>query len=176
MARNLEALFSYLDGLKSRPPLEELEGWLRHIDLRLSDLSDWVRFGEQNYKRNLVRAGQFYHLWVLCWRNGQRSPIHDHANSACAVRVLKGTATVTTFVKAPNGHVYATGSAEHPPGTVMCNLDDDMHQVSNLQANNEDLITLHVYTPPLLRMGTYSIMDALRGEDVWLVMSDGAGI
>src|SRR5262249_41131889 len=51
--------------------------------------------------------------------------------------------------------------------SFILNEDGDMHQVSNLQAGNAELITLHVYAPPLLRMGTYSIMDTSRGEDVW---------
>ena len=52
---------------------------------------------DRSYQRNLVRAGERYHLWVLCWGNGQRSPIHDHTGSACAVRIIEGTATVTLF-------------------------------------------------------------------------------
>src|SRR5205807_7632445 len=46
-------------------------------------------------------------IWVLCWRNGQRSPIHDHRGSSCGVRVLRGTMTETQFAFAPNGHVKA---------------------------------------------------------------------
>jgi DMSO/TMAO reductase YedYZ molybdopterin-dependent catalytic subunit len=84
------------------------------------------------------------------------------------VRVLRGTATITDFAFAPNGHVKALGSRDCPPGTVIGSQDDDLHQVSNLQASSADLVTLHVYTPPLLRMGTYSLTDRTRGEDVWI--------
>src|SRR5262249_14937743 len=37
-----------------------------------------------------------------------------------------------------------------------------------LQAGNADLVTLHLYSPPLLRMGTYSLLDPHRGEDIWV--------
>ena len=175
MASKLDALFAYLDELGRRPPLEELAALLRRLDLGRADVSGWVRFADSTYQRNLVRAGECYHIWVMCWRNGQRSPIHDHTGSACAVRIIAGTATVTEFKRAANGLIMAVGSEEFPPEHVMVSADDDLHQVSNLQAGNADLITLHVYTPPLLRMGTYSITDSTRGEEIWECIG-GAGI
>jgi DMSO/TMAO reductase YedYZ molybdopterin-dependent catalytic subunit len=168
MSAKLDTLLDYLDGLRGRPMMNVLADKVRQLDLRREDYAGWVRFNDHHYQRNLVRAGQWYHLWVMCWRNGQRSPIHDHAGSACAVRVLEGTATVTNFARAANGHVKATGSVDLPAGSVVTSSDDDLHQISNLQAGKADLVTLHVYTPPLLRMGTYSILDAGRGEDVWV--------
>lgn len=167
MTSKLDALLDYLDSLHGRAPLKEIALRLKQLDLTRADLAAWVKFSDQTYQRNLVRAGPWYHLWVMCWRNGQRSPIHDHTGSACAIRVLEGTATVTNFERAANGHVKATGSQDHAPGAVVATADDDMHQVSNLQGGKADLITMHVYTPPLLRMGTYSIHDLTRGEDVW---------
>jgi DMSO/TMAO reductase YedYZ molybdopterin-dependent catalytic subunit len=167
MASKLDALFAYLDALGQRPPLGELEALLKRLELARADVAGWVRFSDATYQRNLIRAGECYHLWAMCWRNGQRSPIHDHNGSACAFVVLEGTASVTNFRRAPNGHVLATGSKDYSTGQIVVTSDDDMHQVSNLQAGNADLITLHVYSPPLLRMGTYSITDATRGEEVW---------
>lgn len=167
MSAKLDTLFDYLDGLKGRPMMDVLAHKVGQLDLRREDYAGWVKFSEHHYQRNLVRAGTWYHLWVMCWRNGQRSPIHDHTGSACAVRVLEGVATITGFARAGNGHVKATGSEDLSAGSVVTSSDDDLHQISNLQPGKADLITLHVYTPPLLRMGTYSILDAGRGEDVW---------
>ena len=126
-----------------------------------------MHFAENGYKRNLVRAGPNYHAWLLCWKNGQRSPIHDHSGSACVVRVLRGTLTETLFELAPNGHVKATFSRDFAQGSLIGSEDTDIHQVSNLQAEDADLVTLHVYTPPLNRMKTYSLYDMSRGYDVW---------
>jgi cysteine dioxygenase len=174
-AVTLETLLAYLDGLRQRPEPSELTSLLRRLDVGPGELAGWVRFSERSYQRNLVRAGEWYHLWVLCWRNGQRSPIHDHTGSACGVRVLAGTATVSQFARAANGHVKAVGSEDHAAGAVLFSADDDLHQVSNLQAGNADLVTLHVYTPPLLRMGVYSILAPTRSEEVW-DLTGGAGI
>src|SRR5947199_10343228 len=110
MAGKLDFLLDYLDRLEGRPPLDELAEVLDRSGLTCDDVAGLVRFSERSYQRNLVRAGDWYHLWVMCWKNGQRSPIHDHAGSACAVRVLRGVATVTDFDLAPNGHGKALGS------------------------------------------------------------------
>jgi cysteine dioxygenase len=127
--------------------------------------------------RNLVRAGPWYYALVLCWKNGQRSPIHDHHGSSCAVRVLRGTLTETIFEFAPNGMVKAAFSRDFFPGSVFGSEDTDLHQVSNLQAGSADLVTLHVYSPPLMHMGTYSLVDASRGlEPMLMEFIDAAGI
>jgi DMSO/TMAO reductase YedYZ molybdopterin-dependent catalytic subunit len=168
MSAKLATLLEYLDHLEGRAPLKELTALLSRLELGCADVAEHIRFSDREYQRNLVRAGRWYHLWVLCWKNGQRTPIHDHAGSSCAVRVLRGTATVTEFAFAPNGHVKALGSRDYPPGSILGNQDSDLHQVSNLQAGEADLVTLHVYSPPLLRMGTYSLTDRTRGEEVWV--------
>ena len=72
-------------------------------------MAPFIRFSSRGYTRNLVHGGTWYNLLVLCWKNGQRSPVHDHAASACAVRVLRGTLTDTRFTFAPNGAVKALG-------------------------------------------------------------------
>lgn len=168
MGTPLESLFRYLDHLDGRPPLAELRAKVAALDVTPDDLAEFVRFSDAGYQRNLVRAGPGYNVWVMCWKNGQRSPIHDHAASACVVRVLRGTATETWFEFAPNGLVKAVGSRDLSAGGVCATQDDDLHQMSNLQAGDADLVTLHVYVPPLLKMGTYSLTDPARGEDVWV--------
>jgi cysteine dioxygenase len=177
MCPKLQTLFEYLDGLTSRAPLDELTSKLAELDIDCDDVADCIRFASNHYSRNLLRAGPWYHALVLCWKNGQRSPIHDHAQSSCGVRVLRGVATETLFEFTPQGHVKATFSRDHLPGSVCGSEDDDLHQISNLQAGDADLITLHIYTPPLLHMGTYSITDLTRGtEPMFLEFSGGAGI
>ena len=177
MAGTLGELFRYLDGLTGRANLQELSARVADLEIDCDDVADFIRFSGQSYSRNLVRAGPWYHVLVLCWKNGQRSPIHDHAGSSCGMRVLRGTLTETLFEFTANGHVKAVGSRDLAPGSVAGSQDFDLHQVSNLQPGTADLVTLHVYSPPLLRMGTYSLTDAGRGQELMLVeFSDAAGV
>jgi cysteine dioxygenase len=177
MGRSLDDLFHYLDGLNERAPLADLVRRLDKMELDCDEIASFIRFSNRGYTRNLIRGGTWYNVLALCWKNGQRSPIHDHHGSSCGVRVLRGTATESLFEFAPNRHVKALFSRELPPGSVCGSQDYDIHQVSNLQPDDADLVTLHVYSPPLLYMGTYSMTDLTRGtEPMFLEFSDAAGI
>ena len=177
MTDHLQAMFRHLDTLPARPDLERLVEDLSRFDIDIDDLSEYVHFADNTYRRNLVRTGPHYQAWVLCWKNGQRSPIHDHSGSACVVRVLSGTLTETLFELAPNGHVKAIFSRDSAEGSLIGSEDADIHQVSNLQAGDADLVTLHVYSPPLSRMKTFSMYDLGRGYEVWdPEFIDAAGI
>jgi cysteine dioxygenase len=176
MAKTLNELFTYLDSLTQRAGLTDLVAQLRDLEVG-SEVDSFIRFSDRGYARNLIRAGKFYHVLALCWKNGQRSPIHDHAGSSCGVRVLRGTLTETFFAYAANGHIKATSSRDLPAGAVCASQDTDIHQVSNLQPGSADLVTLHVYSPPLLWMGTYSLTDRTRGQEPMFVeFYDAAGI
>lgn len=177
-SRKLSRLLCYLDSLTERAPLGELEGQLRALDLSVEDVADYARFNEVNYRRNLVQGGTWYHLLVICWRSGQRSPIHNHAESTCGVKVLQGIATETKFEMSPCGLVKAVSSEDLDEGLIAATQDADMHQMSNLQAEGEDLITLHIYSPPLLRMKTFSLTDRTVGDYVPEIMDHchGSGI
>lgn len=177
MARPLDEFFAYLDSLTARAPLAELTARMKELDLDCDDVAEFIRFSNKCYARNSLRAGLWYHAWVMCWQNGQRSPIHDHFGSSCGVRVLRGMLTETFFEFAPNGHVKAVFSRDLDCGGVCGSEDRDLHQISNLQAGMADLVTLHVYSPPLVRMGTYSLTDSTRGEELMAMeFSDAAGI
>jgi cysteine dioxygenase len=173
----LETLFQYLDGLQERAPVRELADALARAEIGCDDVVEHIRFWHRSYARNLVRAGPWYQVLALCWKNGQRSPIHDHIGSSCAVRVLRGVATETRFQVAPSGDIYAVDSRDFLTGSVCGSADTDIHQVSNLQGGSADLVTLHVYSPPLIRMGTYSLTDRSRASELMLLeFSDAAGI
>jgi cysteine dioxygenase len=178
LSDTLLSLLADLDAYPARIPLDRLAAHLEAARIGFEDVASVACFGERTYRRNLLHAGPAYQALVLCWRNGQRSPIHDHRGSSCGVRVLRGVATETRFRVSANGMVLATHSRELDEGCVCASEDADIHQMSNLQAGDADLVTLHVYSPPLLRMGTYSLTERTVGEFVDPVFEncDGDGI
>jgi len=149
-----------LDRYASRIPLAVLRDWLARTAVTLDDVRPFLQFSPDHYVRNLMYAGPTYQALVICWHSGQRSPIHDHRGSSCAVKVISGVATETVFALAPNGMLYATGSRQLAAGDSCASQDADVHQMSNLQPEGQDLVTLHVYSPPLYRMNMYSLVDA----------------
>jgi len=159
MTSPLGRVLEELDAWRERIPLSELKRALAGLPVTIDDVRPFVKFASDGYRRNLMHTGPAYQALVLCWRNGQRSPIHDHRGSSCGVRVLQGTALETVFERAKNHMIYAVRSQEMKPGAICATQDEDIHQVSNLAADGGDLVTLHVYSPPLLQMGMYSLFD-----------------
>jgi cysteine dioxygenase len=174
----LTDFFADLDGFTERISLDYLTRRLSKLEISLNDVRGHLQFGNKTYRRNLIHQGPSYQALVLCWRSGQRSPIHDHRGSSCGVRVLSGLAIETLFEQTKDGWIYATESLELSKNQVCGSEDSDIHQVSNLCPQGEDLVTLHVYSPALLVMGTYSLTDATQVEfsDPVYAFSDGAGI
>lgn len=160
----IKPLLDYLDGLTGRADEQKLGAVLRDLDITVGDVSEFVQFEDGHYARNLIRGNEHYHALLLCWRSGQRTPVHNHPGAVGGVRVLQGVATETLFEFTPSGQIKATSSRELPSGGVVTLEDPYVHQVSNLQAPGSDVITLHVYSPPLLAMDTYSITDRHVGE------------
>lgn len=173
----LDELISFLHATRGRPSVEALGEKIRSLDITFDDVADAAGFGATRYQRNLLHHAGHFHVLVLCWRAGQRSPIHDHRGSVCGVRVLRGTATETVFERAPGG-LKAAYSRDLPTGEVVVSRDSDVHQMSNLQGEGQDLVTLHVYAPPLIHMNQYSITDPTPQpfDDPIVGHIDGSGI
>jgi cysteine dioxygenase len=157
MGSVIERAFAALDRFDGQLSLPAIMNWFAEVPLTAEDVASYLTFRPERYVRNRLHDGPLYQALVLCWRNGQRSPIHNHRGSHCGVKVLRGVATETLFARAPNGLVVPTASRDLPPGHTCASADEDVHQVSNLQAGGADLVTLHVYSPPLLRMEVFSL-------------------
>lgn len=174
--QTLGEFLAALDEHRGRIPLDELRIRLSNLKISVAEIHRHARFGNDRYQRNLLHAGPAYQALILCWRSGQRSPIHDHTGSSCGVKVLLGTATETVFDRTALGHIFAIGSGRLAVNGVCATQDSDIHQVSNLESG--DLITLHVYSPPLLCMNTYSLTDTTIAafHDPVMTCFDGDGI
>lgn len=175
---SLSAFLDDLDHHKERVPLDELVRKLQQLNIDLDDVRDWVHFGPDRYRRNLMFEGSGFQALVLCWLNGQRSPIHDHEGSTCGVKVLRGTLTETIFDRTANGQIIARRSRELREGSVCGSQDADIHQISNLQDDGTELVTLHIYSPPLNTFNIYSLTDSSprRVHDPIYEFVHGAGI
>lgn len=63
---------------------------------------DWSKYAladpSRAYTRNLVdNCNGKSNLLILVWSPGKSSPIHDHANAHCVMKVLKGTLKETLY-------------------------------------------------------------------------------
>jgi cysteine dioxygenase len=156
VSKMLNDLWATLDVHAEKVPIEELTAMLGRLELTADDVRGHVHFNPDHYCRNLLHCGVGYCALILCWRPGQASPIHDHRGSGCAVRVLEGTASEIKYDRGPGGELVEAARNSYPQGHVCGSWDEDVHVMFNDQPAGRNLVTLHVYTPPLREVHIYS--------------------
>lgn len=150
-------LISHMDGLTGPAELSTMETLLREANVTREDMVVACKFNDVSYARNTLAKSSWYQLLVICWRYGQSSPIHDHLGSACGVRVIDGIATETLYEETRPGFAVPVKKHHYERDAVCVTSDQDIHLITNEQPK-EDLITLHLYSPPL-QMSFYEMDD-----------------
>jgi cysteine dioxygenase len=155
MFPKLAELIGYLDSIDHRADLQTLQRLLEKLDVSRCDIASTCIFGVKGYRRNCISRSEWYELLACCWHSGDRTPIHDHRGVSCAFKVIEGEGTEIRFKETPCGLICPTTSVTMPTGYICAADDADIHQVANMQAKGTDLITLHIYSPPIRKMNTY---------------------
>ncbi len=150
-------LVGILEALQQHPSLEQLSTWLASVQVSEEELMPFLGFKDGNYSRHRVCRNEFVEMLVLCWRPGHRTPIHDHNGSHGAVKVHQGILWETSFhYDAVRGLCYRT-ARECLCGEVTGAAVPDIHQLGNPDVSEQDLITIHIYSPPLGVLKTYKV-------------------
>jgi len=150
-------LIERLNSQSTPPALEDITSWLSTVEISQLDLEPYIGFKEGNYWRHRVCRNEAVEMLVICWRPGQKTPIHDHNGSHGVVLVQQGLMQETVFIfDEEQGLRHDTGR-ECPQGTVTGAGVPDIHQLGNPEVSGRDLITVHVYAPPLGVLKTYKL-------------------
>jgi cysteine dioxygenase len=156
LSQPLKRLIDAFRRFRERIPQEDLVRLVSAVNITIDSVVDFCHFHDHHYVRNLIHRQPHVEVLCMCWLSGQRSPIHDHNQSNCLVRVLEGVMTNTDFKLLPSGYVCPVVSHEYGAGAIEARSEADIHQVANLQPAGCNLVTLHVYSPPLQRMNVFS--------------------
>lgn len=136
---------------------------------------DWERYAfrcpGKAYTRNLVDKGNGKsNLLILVWTPGRGSPVHDHANAHCIMKVLKGTLKETRY----HWPTVNLNNNEQRPlqvqkETLFCEnevtyMSDKLglHKISN--PGSEFAVSLHLYTPPNAAIYGCNTFDEATGQ------------
>src|SRR5215510_10942303 len=155
LADTIEELKQAAKGLR----LPDLRRVISNLKPDRGEIEPYIQFSDERYSRNLVYKTDDFECLVLCWKPGQRSPIHDHANSICGVYTIDGLLSADNYKKTANGYIRSDYSEDFKPGELLTIQTTEIHQVSNLQDSSE-LISLHFYLGPLENSYLYSVTDA----------------
>ncbi|OWY40973.1 hypothetical protein CEK28_01500 [Xenophilus sp. AP218F] len=156
----LDAAIGELIALQSALGRQQILDFYRSLRLEPEALARHRRFDPASYCRNRIFANDCFELLLLCWLPGQQSRIHNHHGSRCGVLVVEGIASETVFTAAPDGAALPGITRRLAAGSLAVNEHQDIHRISN--AHERNLVTLHLYSPPLLKMETFSAAGPAR--------------
>ncbi len=92
-----------------------------------------------------------YSAWLICWMPGHDTGFHDHDGAGGVGLVLRGQITESRLrIGSPEPVERSCSRGQHFSFAA-----HDIHRVHH--AGGEPAVTLHVYSPVLVRMGSYEI-------------------
>ncbi|MDT7809824.1 MAG: cysteine dioxygenase [Acidobacteriota bacterium] len=165
---NLAGLIERLSAVSHPPTFDEVGALLAGVSVGVDELRPYVGFKVGTYARHRVHLGEHAELLVLCWRPGQRTPIHDHAGSFGAVRVLRGVMWETLFEMSEAEGLAYKSAREWMPGRVTGADVPDIHQLGNPEVSGQDLVTLHLYAPALTSLNVYKVGRRDSVNTLWM--------
>ncbi|TVY50689.1 Cysteine dioxygenase [Lachnellula cervina] len=154
LVADLSSLLGPSSGLDSADV--NLKGLKKLMEDYVSCEKEWTKYAfsdfSRGYTRNLVDKGNGKsNLLILVWSPGKGSPIHDHANAHCLMKVLKGSLkesrylipadATTTAPRCLSEKVYGVGEVAYMADEL------GVHRISNPDEMGV-AVSLHLYTPP----------------------------
>jgi predicted metal-dependent enzyme (double-stranded beta helix superfamily) len=128
----------------------ELQSFAEELAARPELWIDLVRHdaGQRVYEELL--SDEHVTAWLICWMEDHDTGYHDHDVSAGAVAVIGGRVREERLAidQPSRNRVFGAGQSFHFSPA-------DIHRVRH--AGEDPAVTLHVYSPPLLRMGAYVV-------------------
>ncbi|KAJ5120436.1 Cysteine dioxygenase type I [Penicillium bovifimosum] len=138
----------------------------------VSDPNDWARYfyndTSKNYTRNAIEnINQKANILLLVWNPGKGSPVHDHANAHCIMKILAGTLQETVY-RIPEGDdrgpLEIKSDTRHGMNDVAYISDDiGLHRVHN-PSSDQIAVSLHLYTPPNAADYGYNVYNENTGK------------
>jgi hypothetical protein len=127
---------------------------LRELVSRIAaDPAQWrslVRHGTAERTFAQLTRDQHVDIWVISWTSGSDTGFHDHDLSRGAVAVVEGEVIEERLVVGgpPRELLHRTGDV----------FDFDASHVHRMrQVRDAPAVSIHAYSPPLWRMGTYAV-------------------
>lgn len=153
----LKTFIERLEALPDKISPDELELYVSEEGISKLPVDEYVSFSDDGYKRNTVHVSSKCEVVVLCFKEGQITPIHDHGGSIGITVVLDGIMTEELFNKQQTGVILHTLTREFRIDELSHTYLTTIHRASN--AHTGGLVIIHIYFPPLTLMNIYNLKD-----------------
>jgi hypothetical protein len=132
---------------------DELVAVAEQIAARKELWSEHVSHDPEHRTYHELVRDEHVDVWLLCWSRDHDTGFHDHDLSAGAVAVAQGSVREDRLalgrpIDEPISRIARAGSSFSFGAS-------DIHRV--LHAGDGPAVTVHAYSPPLVRMGSYTV-------------------
>ncbi|WP_171050957.1 cysteine dioxygenase family protein [Bacillus sp. BHET2] len=134
---------------------KELKQALQSLQISLDDLQPYLRSPDgKPYYRKLLYHNKEVELLVMNWSDIECAP-HDHGESKGWIQVLDGASVNTVFEVNDHQLPEEIFDREYREGSFFFAPKKSVHKMK--KGNSEDLVTLHLYSPPIEGMMVYDL-------------------
>ncbi|OLS34866.1 cysteine dioxygenase family protein [Bacillus sp. MRMR6] len=143
-----------LDILKN-PSKAELKDALLQLNLTVDELADLPEPTDgKPYNRKLLYKNNDVEMLVMNWSDLECAP-HDHGSSHGWIQVLSGTSINSVYEVSEDGLPTQLFHQYQHQGKTFYAPKKAVHKMKAL--NNTDMVTLHLYSPPISGMMVYDL-------------------
>ncbi|MCT4697769.1 cysteine dioxygenase family protein [Tenacibaculum haliotis] len=121
---------------------------IHSVKLPIKTFEDYISWSEECYTRNCIVNNEKFELILLCWEQGQITPIHDHGGEECWVKVIEGEFRETIYKEDEIGGLTFVKSSVSKENAVTYMKDFmGFHSLENLSKKRS--MSLHLYAKPI---------------------------
>jgi len=129
---------------------EELERFAADLAAMPERWQHLVRHTDDARVYELIWEDEDVNAWVICWTEDQDTGFHDHDESAAGIAVVSGHVRDERLRLGSSPVTRELG-----PGSTFTVPAAAIHRV--LHAGDAPSVTIHAYSPPLIRTGAYRL-------------------
>ena len=120
----------------------------RTMEVPISTFEEYCSWSDKSYTRNCIYDDDKFELILLCWNEGQGTPIHDHGGEECWVKIVEGEFRETIYNSNEKGEFKALKSTLANTNDITYMIDFmGFHKLENL--SNKRSMSLHLYAKPI---------------------------
>jgi len=143
---------------RDRTP-DKIRSLVMRTHISESEIEKCLVFSNEGYARNLFYKSEDFEILVMCWKSGQKSPIHDHDTCLSVEKVFSGQLLFKTYHRVHEGRdeIYEGETISGVPGDVADVAAGSIHKLENPSEFESDAVTVHLYFPPLKQMKCFDL-------------------
>ena len=147
VAESITSLNVLIERLEESDPAD-FPSILKQMDIDPSDFDKFKTWKEDDYTRNCIVRSKNFELILLCWNQGNKTPIHSHDGQKCWVYQVEGIVDEVRYQKGENENLAVVHKQSLSPGSLTY-MDDRMGYHTLENHSNGRASTLHLYMLPI---------------------------